>query len=239
MCLANPPIFLCNEDECAHLMGCKKGFRQHMLEYMISLMDDANDFCGFRPKPATQCYCVRWNRERLNHILTLWLLTELENLYLVHTFIRAHVYRKKITQDKGGGGGGLYKHICASCFASAGKTFPHVEVDCKINTKVIQKRLKMGEHKWVLAHKCRLVVNSNVNVTTKMLATHDQWLTWFVVNKSMNTTVNHRSYAEVLQNGNPIVKLEVMAKIPLYIPLLCLLDFLLNVLQTDTQIAFL
>ena len=27
--------------------------------------------------------------------------------------------------------GVLYKHIFASCFASAGKTFPHAEVECK------------------------------------------------------------------------------------------------------------
>ena len=40
--------------------------RQHMLDYMISLMDDASDFSW------TQCYCVVWNRERSDHMLILW-----------------------------------------------------------------------------------------------------------------------------------------------------------------------
>ena len=31
--------------------------------------------------------------------------------------------------------GVLYKHICASCFASAGKTFTHPEVECKSKQK--------------------------------------------------------------------------------------------------------
>ena len=31
--------------------------------------------------------------------------------------------------------GVVYKHICASCFASAGKTFPHAEVVCKNKQK--------------------------------------------------------------------------------------------------------
>ena len=36
--------------------------------------------------------------------------------------------------------GVLYKHSCASCFASAGKTFPHAEVDCKNKHKAYSKK---------------------------------------------------------------------------------------------------
>ena len=67
----------------------------------------------------------------------------------------------------------------------------------------------MGEHTRVLTHEGKVIVSRNVNVKAvqkELLATHDQWLTWFVVNKSMNTSVQHKSYAEVLQNGNPVVK---------------------------------
>ena len=35
--------------------------------------------------------------------------------------------------------GVLYKHICASCFAATGKTFPHAEIECKNKHKTQTK----------------------------------------------------------------------------------------------------
>ena len=40
--------------------------RQHMLDYIIPLMDDANAFPGMRQKPARQCYFVGWSKVRLS-----------------------------------------------------------------------------------------------------------------------------------------------------------------------------
>ena len=47
-------------------------------------------------------------------------------------------------------------------------------------------------------------MNTNTNaidVNNPFSATRDTWLTWFMVNRSLNTSVNHRSYAEVLQSS--------------------------------------
>ena len=63
----------------------------------------------------------------------------------------------------------------------------------------------MGDHTRVFSHKTRSIVNSNLDVQiihNEIAATHDQCLNWFMVNKSVNTLVHHRSYAEVLQTGN-------------------------------------
>ena len=60
----------------------------------------------------------------------------------------------------------------------------------------------MGDHNRVTTHKDRFFVNRNTNLTVvnnQLLATRDTWLTWFMVNRSFNKSVDHRSYAEVLK----------------------------------------
>ena len=64
--------------------------------------------------------------------------------------------------------------------------------------------MKMGEHKLMITHRDRLFVNKNVclsDVHIELVATHDQWLRWFVLNKSFNTMVKHRTYTQVLTDG--------------------------------------
>ena len=56
----------------------------------------------------------------------------------------------------------------------------------------------------MLTHKDRFFVNTNANpidVNHQCSATRDTWLTWFMVDRSFHTSVNHRSYAQVLQSG--------------------------------------
>ena len=63
----------------------------------------------------------------------------------------------------------------------------------------------MGDHTRVFTHKTKSIVNSLFYVQkiyNEISATTDQRLKWFMVNKSVNTLVHHRSYAEVLQTVN-------------------------------------
>ena len=63
--------------------------------------------------------------------------------------------------------------------------------------------MSLGDHKQVLTHKDRIFVNKNKNVyhiNNQLLATRDTRVKWFMVNRSVNTSVNHRSYAKVLQS---------------------------------------
>ena len=67
----------------------------------------------------------------------------------------------------------------------------------------------MGEHKVVVTHRDRIFVNKNTcsrDVGRELLATRDQWLQWFTLNKSLNTIVKQRSYAQVLKDGKSVVK---------------------------------
>ena len=55
----------------------------------------------------------------------------------------------------------------------------------------------------MLTHCDRIFVNKNTDVfrlNTELLATPDTWSKWFMVNRSLNTSVGRRSYAEVLKN---------------------------------------
>ena len=63
----------------------------------------------------------------------------------------------------------------------------------------------MGDHTRVFTHKTRFIVNTSLDVQeihNETYATPAQWLYWFKVNKSANTFVNHRSYADVLKIVN-------------------------------------
>ena len=67
----------------------------------------------------------------------------------------------------------------------------------------------MGEHKLEITHKDRMFVNKNAcssDVETELLATCVQWLCWFALNKSFNTRVKQRSYAQVLRDGKSLAK---------------------------------
>ena len=58
----------------------------------------------------------------------------------------------------------------------------------------------MSDHTWVFTHRTRSIVNSILDVQrlhNEIATTQDQWLKWFMVHKSVNTLVHHRSYAEV------------------------------------------
>ena len=67
----------------------------------------------------------------------------------------------------------------------------------------------MGEHKRVLTHVNRTFVNKNVScdsVNTELQASRDQWTRWFVVNKSFNTKIKNKTFAQVLTTGKSLDK---------------------------------
>ena len=130
--------------------------RQHMLEYMISLMDNANDFSWILAKAShTVLLCQMEQGEVKSYSDTLAIDRIRRANAQKHVIVsqtsspQNSAYGKKIgkttksmpctyfnqgtcLQKKSHETRGvLYKHICASCFASAGKTFAHAEIECK------------------------------------------------------------------------------------------------------------
>ena len=58
--------------------------------------------------------------------------------------------------------GVLYKHICSSCFANNGRTFPHSEVDCKGKKQAAFKN-RLASNRPQPIHRSRVIYNVNVH----------------------------------------------------------------------------
>ena len=130
--------------------------KQHMLDYMISLMDDANDFSWVLAKASHAVLLCRMEQGEIRSYSDVMAIDRIRRAnaqkYMPTSvtsspqnstfpkkfgkttkpmpctyFNQGTCLQKKSHETRGV----LYKHICASCFASAGKTFPHAEVECK------------------------------------------------------------------------------------------------------------
>ena len=69
----------------------------------------------------------------------------------------------------------------------------------------------MGEHSRVLTHGNRIFVNNSVSsdtVNKELQAPRDQWIRWFMVNKSFNTKVTNKTFAQVLSTTKLIDKTQ-------------------------------
>ena len=133
--------------------------RKHMLDYMISLMDDANDFSWISAKAS---HAVLLCRMEQGEVASYADISAIDRIRRANA--QKHVPHSQVSPPKFNNGkkftkitktmpctyfnqgtclqkkshetrGVLYKHFCASCFASAGKTFPHSEVECKNKQK--------------------------------------------------------------------------------------------------------
>ena len=138
--------------------------RKHMLEYLISIMDDANDFSWTSAKAShTVLLCHMEQGEAKDYSDTLAIdrirrANAQKHMPNTQTVASAYpgISKKysKITKsmpctyyNQGSciqaksheTRGVLYKHICASCFATTGCTFSHTETDCKNKNKQLSK----------------------------------------------------------------------------------------------------
>ena len=66
--------------------------------------------------------------------------------------------------------------------------------------------MTMGEHTRVLTHRTRYIVNKTLDLQKIHKETSvkpEQWFKWFNTNKSVNTFVDNRSYADIVKNVHP------------------------------------
>ena len=130
--------------------------KQHMLEYLIALMDDTNDFSWTSAKASHAVLLCRMEQGEVKGFSDTFAIDRIRranaqkhvpNLQTASSVV-SNSFKKstKITksmpctyfnqnscmQGKSHETKGvLYKHICSACFASTGRTFPHSEIDCK------------------------------------------------------------------------------------------------------------
>ena len=134
--------------------------KQHMLDYLIALMDDANDFSWTSAKASHAVLLCRMEQGEVKNFSDTFAIDRIRranaqkhvsnpqtlapgisNSFKKSSkitrsmpctyFNQGSCFQGKSHETKGV----LYKHICASCFANSGKTFPHSEIDCKNKIK--------------------------------------------------------------------------------------------------------
>ena len=135
--------------------------KEHMIDYMIALMDDANDFSWSSAKSSHAVLLCRMEQgeisdfsdtpaiERVRRANAQRHMPNIQNSgYQTQStggFKRAKTTKSMpctffnqgtcMQQKSHETRGVWYKHICAACFANTGKTFAHAEADCKNKSK--------------------------------------------------------------------------------------------------------
>ena len=138
--------------------------RKHMLDYLISIMDDANDFSWTSAKASHAVLLCRMEQgevksysdmlaiDRIRRANAHRHVTNGQNIASGHVptrkkfskvtksmpctyFNQGSCLQTKSHETREV----LYKHICASCFANTGRTFSHTEMDCKNKNKQFPK----------------------------------------------------------------------------------------------------
>ena len=135
-----------------------KNCKEAMLNYLISLLDDANDFSW---SAAKACHAVLLCRMEQGEIKDFTQTEATDRVRRAHA--QRHVAQSNQIYNKNANRreknlksmpcqffnqgtcthnsihetrGVLYRHICSSCFTKNGKTFPHSEAECKNKQKV-------------------------------------------------------------------------------------------------------
>ena len=133
--------------------------QKSMLDYLISLMDDANDFSW---DPAKASHAVLLCRMEQGEVKNYTQTDKIERIRRANaqrhipqpsSSLQNSTFKKfgsKVTksmpcqffnqgscshQKSHETRGTLYKHICSSCFAATGRTFPHSEIECRNKNK--------------------------------------------------------------------------------------------------------
>ena len=130
--------------------------QKFMLDYLISLLDDANNFSWDAAKAS---HAVLLCRMEQGEVVSYEEIDKIDRIrrakaqrhtpqsqYSTHPLNKVRKNANKPTksmpcqyfnqgscvhQKSHDTKGALYIHICAACFASHGKTYPHPKIDCR------------------------------------------------------------------------------------------------------------
>ena len=142
------------------------GVREHMLDYVISLLDDAQDFSWQAAKASHAILLCRMEQRELSDWGQVEKIDRIRranaqkhalvvsgNQYTKSNTSRSSTKAQKTmpcmyynqgtcSQSKSHETKGIfYKHICSTCFANDNKAFPHPEQDCRNKLKTSKNEL--------------------------------------------------------------------------------------------------
>ena len=205
--------------------------REHMLDYLVSLIDDATDFSW---GVANASHAVLLCRMEQGEIQDYSQIEKIDRIRRANA--QKHVQpagpknaqnnnksftkisksmpclyynQNSCTHQKTHETKGVsYKHVCSSCFATSGKRFAHPESECR-NKKRVNKGMVTGQNHTLQK---RMVFWSSVRNSEGFLPKPNVWQKWLHTANAFNNKCNGRSYALVVV-GNQIPKCHTSKKI--------------------------
>ena len=136
-------------------------FKDHMLDYMISLFDDANDFAWDAAKASHAVLLCRMEQGEISDYSQTDKIDRIRRANAQRHNVQTNVSQsikklgpKSMTCNYFNAGtcshakthetrGVLYRHVCSACFAN-GKSFGHPEIECRSKNKKLPKTSKYG-----------------------------------------------------------------------------------------------
>ena len=138
--------------------------KEHMLDYVIALLEDANDFSWGAAKASHAVLLCRMEQGEVSDFSDTLKIDRIRRANAQkHTTSNTSVLQNPSVKKFSGKmtrsmpcnyynqdscvhdkthetKGVIYKHICSACFASGGKTFSHPETQCRNKSKKIQSK---------------------------------------------------------------------------------------------------
>ena len=129
--------------------------KDHMLDYLISLLEDANDFSWQAAKASHAVILCRMEQGEISDYSQVDRIDRIRRAHAQRHVVSSNnstpIVRKVATknmpcqyfnlgtcshQSSHENRNMLYKHICSYCFKKSGKQFGHPETDCRAKSKI-------------------------------------------------------------------------------------------------------
>ena len=130
--------------------------KEHMLDYLIQLLEDANDFSWDAAKASHAVLLCRMEQRDIKNYMQVEKMDRIRPANAqIHVVGSSSIQNSKSQAQKTTRSnpcfyfnkgscthtkthdtkGTTYKHICSACFTASGRTFPHPESECRNKNK--------------------------------------------------------------------------------------------------------
>ena len=127
-----------------------------MLDYLIPLLDDSNDFSWSSAKACHAVLLYRMEQGEIKDYAQTDLIDRIRRAHAQRHVPSTQNFSKNVTKRNKNARtmicqffnqgscmhqathetkGVVYKHVCNHCFTKNGKSFPHAEIDCKTKSR--------------------------------------------------------------------------------------------------------
>ena len=221
-----------------------KTIQNSMLDYLIALFDDANDFSWDAAKASHAVLLCRMEQgeiknyaqvEKIDRVRRANAQRHISAVSATSQMTGSKKYTSKSTksmpcqyynqgscvhQKSHDTRGTLYKHICTHCFATSGKTFAHPESQCRTKLKKTDKKritTGMSFDAHTRRFGTRFFHNSNAPFHShfaELNTTKQTAFHWYCMQRACREYTPRLLYADVVKKHSNYTSKELLQSIP-------------------------